>query len=243
MDFPSLRAVARAQGLALDSKHTDWLDRFFSDLYRQNETTNLTRVRLEDADALHAADSLLVAEFVHHGAKVLDIGPGPGLPTVVLAVCRPDVHVVAVEATEKFAKFILAYQPANVEVVIGRAEDLTGRESVDVVTGRAVAPLGIQLEISAPWCRIGGLVVPFRTPTEAEDCLSLNAGQLGLELASLERRTVPGTDVVRLFPVYQKVRETPPEFPRPWARIKTRPLRPGSYSASRSASSPRPGSS
>ena len=225
MDFPTLRAVAARLGLALTSDQTAVLSAFVTALYAENATTNLTRVPQESADALHLADSLLVAEFAWPHAHLLDLGPGPGFPTVPLAVCRPDVQITAVEATEKFARFLAAHAPSNVDVHVGRAEELDGRETVDLVTGRACAPLGVQLEISAAWCRVGGLVVPFRTPAEAEECETVPCGQLGLELIAMESREIPETDVVRLFPVYRKVRPTPTEFPRQWARIKSRPLR------------------
>jgi len=225
MDFPALRAVAARLGLEMTSGQTATLRAFVQALYHENLTTNLTRVPQEQADALHLADSLLVAEFTKHRAAVLDLGPGPGFPTVPLAICRPDLTITAVEATVKFARFLAAHAPVNVEVVTGRAEELDGRETVDVVTGRACAPLGVQLEISAAWCRVGGLVVPFRTPQEAEECDTVPCGQLGLELIAMEERHVPTTDVVRLFPVYRKMRPTPAEFPRTWARIKAKPLR------------------
>ncbi|MBX3110700.1 MAG: 16S rRNA (guanine(527)-N(7))-methyltransferase RsmG [Fimbriimonadaceae bacterium] len=225
MDFPALRAVAMRLGIGLSPDQLAALHRYVEALYQANERANLTRVPREAADVFHLADSLLAAEFAAPHAHVLDLGPGPGLPTVPLALCRPDIHVTAVEATEKFAKFLASQAPANVEVINGRAEELDGRETTDLVTGRACAPLGVQLEISAAWCRVGGLVVPFRTPAELEECESVPCGQLGLELVATELRDIPGTDVVRLFPVYRKVRATPNEFPRPWARIKAKPLR------------------
>ncbi|MBS1708178.1 MAG: 16S rRNA (guanine(527)-N(7))-methyltransferase RsmG [Armatimonadetes bacterium] len=234
MDLQALRAVASRLGIELAPAQIQALTAFVTDLYATNQTTNLTRVPEGEADAMHLADSLLVAEFAKRHARVLDIGAGPGFPAVPLALCRPDLDIIAVEATSKFATFLSAHCPTNVEVVNGRAEELDGRETVDLVTGRALAPLGIQLELSAAWCKVGGLVVPFRTPAEREACATINIGVLGLRLVALEERQIPGTDVVRLFPVYEKVRPTPAEYPRPWARIKARPF---------SARLPKPGSS
>ena len=58
----------------------------------------------------------------------------------------------------------LASQPLpNLEIVQGRAEEWEAREAFDVVTGRALAPLAIQLELSAGLARIGGAVIPMRT--------------------------------------------------------------------------------
>jgi 16S rRNA (guanine527-N7)-methyltransferase len=109
----------------------------------------------------------------------------------------------------------------NLDILQARAEELSFHDAFGFVTGRAVAPLAVQLEVSAPWCSLGGLVVPFRTPNESFD---FNAKHLGLVLETVEERALPHTDVVRSFPLYRKIKPTPPQYPRTWAQIKKRPL-------------------
>ena len=59
------------------------------------------------------------------------------------------------------------------------------------------------------------------------------AAQLGLELEEIFEEELPTSGAVRMIPIYRKVGSTPKEFPRPWARMKKRPLRkpdaPGYY--------------
>jgi 16S rRNA (guanine527-N7)-methyltransferase len=109
----------------------------------------------------------------------------------------------------------------NLEAVLGRAEDAQWRTRFDVVTGRALAPLGIQLELSAGPCRVGGAVVPMRTESERP---IQDFGLLGLALEEVVIHKLPGSDAMRAFPVYRKVGPTPRAYPRRWAEIKKQPL-------------------
>jgi len=200
------------------------LQAFFDDLYEVNAVRNLTRVPAEDAAVRHGMDSLLVEPFLPDGADVLDIGTGPGLPAFVLAATRPDLRVVALDSNQKMIGFLERHPLPNLTIVCERAETWGVVEAFDVVTGRALAPLGTQLELSAPPCRIGGLVIPFRTPGDAEGLIHPSFGQLGLSLLDLIEPTLPGTDIVRSLPIYEKIRVSAPQYPRPWARIKAAPL-------------------
>ena len=105
-----------------------------------------------------------------------------------------------------------------------RGEEFLQRERFDVVTGRAIAPIGIQLELSAAFCKIGGSVVLFRTPSEKDVIEQFPAKILGLMLKEIKEKVLPGTDSIRLFPVYEKIARTPKIYPRLWAKIKQAPL-------------------
>lgn len=191
-------------------------------LYHANEVMNLTRVPREEFAIRHIADSLMIAEIVPTGATVLDLGTGPGFPAWPLALERPDLRIVAVDSNRKMITFLEGQPLPNLETVCARAEELGRFEEFDFVTGRAVAPLPIQLEISAPYCKVGGLVVPMRGVND--DPESADYRSLGLKLLTTERRALTGTDVIRLFPVYLKEAPTHRRFPRRWAEIKSRPL-------------------
>jgi 16S rRNA (guanine527-N7)-methyltransferase len=186
--------------------------------------SNVTRVPREECEVRHFIESLLVAAYLPVGARVLDIGTGPGLPAWPLACARPDLQVVGMDSNAKMLRVLAACPLDNLTYRKHRAEDVDERERFDVVTGRAVAPLSAQIEVSAAWCRVGGAVVPFRTPNDRAQISSCDFGELGLSLESVEERTVPGTDIVRVFPVYRKFKKTPATYPRDWAKIKSSPL-------------------
>lgn len=224
MDLESTLAVAALQGLELSGDALRLIRSYRDTLYILNQSTNLTRVPKEEFDVRHAADSLLIAEFAPLSTTFLDIGSGPGFPSWIIAAARPDLKVTAIESQGKMVRMLSSIPLENLRIVEQRAEESVRRQRFGVVTGRAVAPFAVQTELSAAWVAIGGVYVPFRTPSERELIEGFNCGQLGLELESLQERRIPGSDVVRLFPVFRKVRVTPEEFPRAWGRIKSRPL-------------------
>jgi 16S rRNA (guanine527-N7)-methyltransferase len=216
--------AARAIGLSPTESQLDQLDEFENRLYAANEVMNLTRVPREEAWLRHFLDSLLCHDLVPVGATVLDLGTGPGLPAWPLACMRPDLQISALDSAAKMIGFLKGNPLPNLEPVLGRAEGWGVKEQFDVVTGRAVAPLGIQLEISAPPCKVGGMVLAMRTPAEEDQVRGFEGDGLGLKLEQVVFRPLPDTDVVRLFPVYRKVSKTDRQYPRNWAEIKRQPV-------------------
>ena len=219
---PDFLAATRSLGLSLTPEQTQAFADFEAALYAANAVMNLTRVPREEAWLRHFLDSLLVAPYLPEGAETLDIGCGPGFPSWPLALARPDLRVCALDSSGKMLGFLETQGLPNLEIVQGRAEEWELREGFDVVTGRAVAPLAVQLEISAALARVGGAVVPMRTANDDPEEPDYEA--LGLALESVERATLPDVDAERLFPIYRKVRRTPGEFPRRWAEIREAPL-------------------
>jgi 16S rRNA (guanine527-N7)-methyltransferase len=211
-------------GIRLDSDQLALFDRYEEGLYIANEVMNLTRVPRPDCRQRHFVDSLLFQDLIHDGASVLDIGTGPGFPAWPLACARPDLSVTALDSNGKMLGFLKTQPLPNLRVVNHRAEEWQEREGFDVVTGRAVAPLSAQLEISAGFCRIGGLVVPMRSPSDIVAIQEINLKPLGLSYSRLAIRTLPGSDVERVFPVYSKVKPTAQGYPRRWAELKKKPL-------------------
>lgn len=185
---------------------------------------NLTRVPKDECIVRHIADSLTVSPFISHGLRVLDIGCGPGFPAWPLACARPDLTVTAMDSSGKMLGFLEKNRCRNLATLQARAEDRPFDGAMDVTTGRAVAPLGIQIELSARPLKVGGFVLPMRTPADLEGVKSFPADVLGLELEDIHSIEVPTTDVVRLLPVFRKVKPTPRQYPRSWAEIRRSPL-------------------
>lgn len=211
-------------GLNLTDEQVDAFARFEERLYEANKVMNLTRVPREECWLRHFVDSLSFQDLLPAGSLVLDIGTGPGFPAWPLAAARRDLRVVALDSSGKMLGFLRKNPLPNLEVVEARAEEWGVRERFDVVTGRAVAPLPAQLEISAAPAKVGGLLIPMRSANEVGQIGSIDASRLGLQLDRVERRALPGTDIVRVFPVFNKVATTPREFPRRWAEIRSKPL-------------------
>ena len=213
-----------AAELELTQQQLEQFDAFEEALYTANEVKNLTRVPRENAWRRHFVDSLLFHDLIPIGSTVLDIGTGPGFPAWPLACARPDLQITALDSNGKMLDFLRSQPLLNLTVAQNRAEDWTPREHFDVVTGRAVAPFAIQMELSSAPCRGGGLVIPMRSAQDDDSIAGLRTGQLSLKLKEIVRRELAGEEVVRVFPVYEKTSKTMKKFPRRWAEIKAKPL-------------------
>ncbi len=109
-------------------------------LTRWNRTVNLTSVRnFEEAVERHYCESVFAACHLPAGpASIADIGSGAGFPGIPVAIMRPEVSVVLIEAHQRKAAFLkeASRNLPNVRVTAKRAEDLA--ERFDWVVSRAV---------------------------------------------------------------------------------------------------------
>lgn len=121
----------------------------------------------------HLGNCAVLGEAIPDGAEVCDIGSGAGLPGLVLALARPDLRVTLVEPLLRRSTFleetVAQLGLDNVEVVRARAEELHGVRDFDVVTSRAVAPLGRLLHWSMPLVRQGGALVAMKGSSVREE--------------------------------------------------------------------------
>jgi 16S rRNA (guanine527-N7)-methyltransferase len=187
----------------------------------------------QEAADRHVADALdaLALREVREATAIADLGSGAGFPGLVLAVALPGAEVALVESIGRKGTFmrraIEAAGAANARVVVARAEawpDGLGRH--DLVTARALAPLGVLAEYAAPLLRPGGALVAWkgrRDPVEEADGAAA-AAQLGLAPGTVHRVAPrPGAEDHHLH-VMAKVAPTPPGFPRRPGMARKRPL-------------------
>ena len=140
------------------------LGRFLELLDRWNRTHALTslpkEVRREEL-LLDAAVLLPFLATLPPGARVVDLGTGMGSPAVVLALARPDLKVIGVDAASKKMAFLrqvaMELPIPNLKVVQGRLEALPPL-AADWGTAKARAPLG---QLATWWGRHGRPGAPF----------------------------------------------------------------------------------
>jgi 16S rRNA (guanine527-N7)-methyltransferase len=110
----------------------------------------------------HILNSAIVAPLLRSG-RVGDVGSGAGLPGLVLAIARPDVHFVLIEPMERrvawLSEQVTELRLANVEVIRARAEDVRLDTPLDQVTARAVSAFSKLIPLTAPLVRHGGELV------------------------------------------------------------------------------------
>lgn len=219
--FLELSRICREQGFPLVESQLDQFSELSKALLSANETKNFTRVPEESWEVRHYAESCLIAGLIPKGARVLDIGSGPGFPALPLAIVRPDLEVIALDSNAKMLNFLEVFKLSNVHALLGRVEDLGLEEQFDFVTGRAVAPLTVQMEVSVRPCKVHGLIVPFRTQNDV--LTGYWHKTLGIKLEqTIQSKLSDG--VIRVFPVYEKIARTAKDVPRIWAKIKAKPL-------------------
>jgi len=120
----------------------------------------------------HLLNSAALAPLLRPG-RVGDIGSGAGLPGLVLAIARPDVRFVLIEAMERRVDWLRAESErlslVNVNVVHARAEEAGLDGTLDQVTARAVASLARLVPVAAPLLRRGGELVLLKGARVGEE--------------------------------------------------------------------------
>ena len=222
----------------LSDERAGALTSFALRLAEENEKYNLTALTTPDDMILrHFADCAALISHLPDRGKVLDVGCGAGFPSLVLAILCPTLSVTALDATEKKVRFVCETADLlgldNLSTLTGRAEILAAkgnelRESFDVVTARAVARLPVLSELCLPFVSVGGVFLAMKGPAaerEAEEAARA-IPQLGGRLEGVLSRTLrdDAETLTHAAVKIAKVKNTPPEYPRSYARILKKPL-------------------
>ncbi len=143
-------------GVDVSRETRDRLEALVNTLVRWQKAINLVgRTTMDSIWARHVLDSAQLVILIPKEAKSLtDLGSGGGFPGLVLAAMRPDLDVTLIESDARKAAFLgeaarrmdLEKQP---KIVVGRIESVAPAKA-DVVTARALAPLGQLLEWAQP---------------------------------------------------------------------------------------------
>ena len=237
-----LTSGARALGIELQPDQVEQFRAYTRLLLEWNEKFNLTRITDPvDIAVKHYLDSLTslsAAEFPK-GALVADVGTGAGFPGVPIAIVRPDLRLVLIEATKQKLRFLeqlrqailsLAKDGLQIDLVHARAEDAgrmpEHRERYDVVLARAVAEMRVLAEYCLPLAKVGGVFIAMKGSDVDEELEAARPaiGTLGGAPPKLIRLTLPYADIGRTLVVVKKAKPTPEQFPRHGSKIAKRPV-------------------
>lgn len=187
------------RGLALDPSLAAPLLEYLALLARWNRTYNLTAVRdPREMVVRHLLDSLAVVPHMRGIATLADLGTGPGLPGIPLAIALPGLRVALVESNGKKARFLrqavrtLGLENASVHEC--RAEDLDMPGAFDAITARALATLAEIIAFGGHLLRPGGRLLAMKGVRPDDEIAALPDGWRMLEAIPL---AVPGLEAER----------------------------------------------
>lgn len=218
-------------GLTLCESQIDTLCAFGKAVVKQNEVMNLTAITEPAKVArLHLLDSLTVLTAAELSGKTLiDVGCGAGFPGVPLAIGCPDAKITLLDSLGKRIHWLQEILPTlgiSAQCLTARAEEAvqTRREQYDFATSRAVARLNILLELTAPYVKVGGMVIAMKGAAAQEELSECGNAIKRLGLLLEEVRSFPMEDSCHSLILLRKIAPTPPQYPRRYAKIKQTPL-------------------
>ena len=201
VDAAALRPELEAglSQLALDPALAAPLLDYLALLARWNATYNLTAVRdPREMLARHLLDSLAMQPFVRGLGSLADLGTGPGLPGIPLAIAAPGLQVTLVESNGKKARFlreaVRRLGLGNVAVAESRIEAFRPEAAFDAITARALATLPLILELGGHLLAPGGRLLAMKGVLPDEEIAALPAGW---RVAAAHPLRVPGLDAER----------------------------------------------
>ena len=231
----NLISMAKAMGIKITPAQAEQFQRYLELLLEWNEKMNLTAITdPAEVQEKHFLDSLtlLTCCKIKEGAKVIDVGTGAGFPGIPLKILRPDIQLTLLDGLNKRLVFLGEVCSAlgmEAERVHKRAEeaglDKKMRESFDVATARAVAPLNILSEYCLPLVKMKGFFLAMKGPGaqeelgQAEHALDLLGGT-DRKIVSLTLPTAGERNIV----IVQKKAFTPKNYPRHGGTITKHPL-------------------
>ena len=162
-----IAAGARELAIEVDADAIAKLEAYLHLIEKWNRVHNLTAVREpEQMVVLHVLDSLSVAPHVTGAHSLVDIGSGPGLPGIPLAIAIPGLAVTLLDSSHKKAAFLEQARAElalpNVSVVCERAEQWRPEARFDVVVSRAFADLSEFVSLAGHLLAPGGRMLAMK---------------------------------------------------------------------------------
>jgi len=228
-------------GIKLNSRQVKQFELYYQELIEWNKKINLTAITdYSSVQVKHFLDSLTITlalpeeEVKRPDFNIIDIGTGAGFPGVPLKILFPQPRLVLLEPTTKKTGFlnhiIHKLELQNVEVLNSRAEEAAHlpayREQFALVLSRAVALLPTLVELTLPFCRIGGRFIAQKKGeidqevNRAKEAIAALGGKLG----QIKKIELDEFNDARYLVVIDKICPTPGKYPRRAGLPKRRPI-------------------
>ena len=141
----TLTSACTKMGLSLSQNQIDSLLAYLGLLAKWNKAFNLTAVRQpEDMLSRHIIDSLSIVPYIS-GQRILDVGTGPGLPGIPLAIIFPEIDFTLLDSNSKKTRFltqsVIELGLNNITVCQARVENIDFDQPFQQIMSRAFSSL------------------------------------------------------------------------------------------------------
>ena len=181
--------------ISLTDEQVEQLLKYHALLVKWNKAFNLTAVRSPlEMISRHLTDSLSVLPHIDC-QRLIDVGSGPGLPGIPLAICRPDLPITLLDSNIKKSRFQFQAKAElgldNVEVIHDRVEKFIPEQPFDAVISRAFASLQDMIHWTDHLCAEQGIFLAMKGMYPVEELEQLPES---IQLRQSIPLQVPGTD-------------------------------------------------
>lgn len=225
--------LTKKEGFELDDTALNRYDIYAKLLVEWNEKMNLTAITEPDEIVVkHFLDSLMLAKYfdLSNIKTAIDVGCGAGFPSMPLLIYKPELEFTLMDSLNKRLNFldaVLNECELEAKLVHARAEDAGQdedfRETYDLATARAVAPMNVLCEYCLPFVKVGGYFVALKGSND-DTADAMNAiNELGGQLISNVSYKLNGEDT-RSIVIVKKISQTSTKYPRKTKKISTKPL-------------------
>ncbi len=181
-------------GLTLSAEQGQKMVDYLALLCKWNRAFNLTAIRSEDEMvSRQLLDSLSILPFIS-GDNILDVGTGPGLPGIPLAVMLPERAFTLLDSNGKKTRFVQQSKTElgveNIRVINGRVESEERENGYTTITSRAFSSLPNFVQVAANLLVPGGRMVAMKGTLPEDEMGQLEQSGYSIKSQALQ---VPGT--------------------------------------------------
>ncbi|REG83879.1 16S rRNA (guanine(527)-N(7))-methyltransferase RsmG [Marinomonas pollencensis] len=190
--FDAIQKGAQQMGANLSDTTIQTLVDYLAMFQKWNKAYNLTAIRdVDQMISLHLLDSLATLPFIT-GDDIIDVGTGPGLPGMVLAICYPEKRFTLLDSNGKKTRFLTQVKMElginNVTVANERVEKHAHQGHYDHVISRAFASLQDMINWTLPLPKDTGNFLAMKGVYPSEEIAELPPE---VEVINIEPLNVP----------------------------------------------------